>query len=171
MGNAMQNEQEKCNPPAGDVQEALSRYGDMLFRICFVLLRQRQDAEDAVQETLLRYLRKAPRFESEQHEKAWLIRVTTNICKNELRFRSRHETVSSEELAAFAAPAADDGALLRALCDLPYIYRVVLQLYYVEGYKTAEIAQFLHISLSAVKKRLEKGRNLLKQAYTREDSE
>lgn len=165
----MQDEQEKYSPPACDAQEALLRYGDMLFRICFVLLRQRQDAEDAVQETLLRYLRKAPRFESEQHEKAWLIRVATNVCKNALRFRSRHETVSSDEIEAFAAPAADSGALLSALCDLPYIYRIVLQLYYVEGYKTAEIAQLLHISLSAVKKRLEKGRKMLKQAYTKED--
>ncbi len=165
----MQNEQGNCIPPSQDAQEALARYGDMLFRICFVLLRQRQDAEDAVQETLLRYLRKAPRFESEQHEKAWLIRVATNVCKNTLRFRSRHETVDSEEFADFTELSSDDGEILGALCSLPYIYRVVLQLYYVEGYKTAEIARILHISLSAVKKRLEKGRKLLKQAYTKED--
>jgi len=166
----VQNEQENRIPPAADAQEALRRYGDMLFRLCFVLLRQRQDAEDAVQETLIRYLRKAPRFESEQHEKAWLIRVATNICKNALRFRSRHETVAvSEEYAAFADSPSDDGEILDALCSLPYIYRVVLQLYYVEGYKTAEIARILHISLSAVKKRLEKGRNLLRTAYTKED--
>lgn len=165
----MQNEQGNCIPPSQDAQEALARYGDMLFRICFVLLRQRQDAEDAVQETLLRYLRKAPRFESEQHEKAWLIRVATNVCKNTLRFRSRYETVDSEEFADFTELSSDDGEILGALCSLPYIYRVVLQLYYVEGYKTAEIARILHISLSAVKKRLEKGRKLLKQAYTKED--
>lgn len=165
----MQNEREKDTPSAQDVQEALARYGDMLFRICFVLLRQRQDAEDAVQETLIRYLRKAPRFESEQHEKAWLIRVATNICKNALRFRSRYETVVSDEFADSTELPPENSEILGALCGLPYIYRVVLQLYYVEGYKTAEIAQILHISLSAVKKRLEKGRKLLKEAYTKED--
>ena len=114
----MQNEREKDTPSAQDAQEALARYGDMLFRICFVLLRQRQDAEDAVQETLIRYLRKAPRFESEQHEKAWLIRVATNICKNALRFRSRYETVVSDEFADSTELPPENSEILGALCRI-----------------------------------------------------
>ncbi len=166
--NHMQEESKTVLPPAADACEAVAFYGDMLFRLCFVLLRQRQDAEDAVQETFLRYLRKAPPFESREHEKAWLIRVATNLCKNMLRFRCAHAQLSTEEIQCYA-DSQEDTEILVALLSLPYIYKIVLQLYYVEGYKTAEIASMLHISLSAVKKRLEKGRKMLKSQLIKED--
>ena len=131
---------------SADAREAVERYGDMLFRLCFVLLRNRQDAEDAVQDCFMRYLSKAPHFESGEHEKAWLLRVASNHCKTE-----------------------SDREILTVLLSLPCNYKTVLQLYYIEGYKTAEIASVLHLSLSTVKKRLEKGRKLLKEKYDLED--
>ncbi len=155
-------------PPAADAHEAVNRYGDMLFRLCFVLLRNRQDAEDAVQETFLRYLRKAPDFKSAEHEKAWLLRVCANLCKNMLRSKSAHPQVCIEEIQVFAEDETDT-EILTALLALPYNYKTVMQLYYVEGYKTAEISAMLHISLSAVKKRLEKGRKLLRAQYDQEE--
>ena len=68
------------------VEDAVEKYGDVLFRIAFVMLKNKNDAEDAVQETMLKYLQKAPAFENAEHEKAWLIRVVTNQCKDINRF-------------------------------------------------------------------------------------
>lgn len=164
----MQENERQKDPVSVDAREAVERYGDMLFRLCFVLLRNRQDAEDAVQECFIRYLSKAPHFESGGHEKAWLLRVASNHCKNVLRFRHAHPSVSIEEVQLFAQTPADM-EILTILLALPCNYKTVLQLYYIEGYKTAEIASVLHLSLSTVKKRLEKGRKLLKEKYDLED--
>lgn len=116
----------------------------------------------------MRYLSKAPHFESGEHEKAWLLRVASNHCKNVLRFRHAHPSVSIEEIQPFSETESDR-EILTVLLALPCNYKTVLQLYYIEGYKTAEIASVLHLSLSTVKKRLEKGRKLLKEKYDLED--
>ena len=63
-------------------EEALKLYGDSLMRVAFTYTQNMDDAQDMVQEAFLRYLTKAPKFKSDEHEKAWLIRVTINICKN-----------------------------------------------------------------------------------------
>lgn len=164
----MQENDRQKEPVSADAREAVERYGDMLFRLCFVLLRNRQDAEDAVQDCFMRYLSKAPHFESGKHEKAWLLRVASNHCKNVLRFRHAHPSVSIEEIQPFSETESDR-EILTVLLALPCNYKTVLQLYYIEGYKTAEIASVLHLSLSTVKKRLEKGRKLLKEKYDLED--
>lgn len=164
----MQENDRQKEPVSADAREAVERYGDMLFRLCFVLLRNRQDAEDAVQDCFIRYLSKAPQFENGEHEKAWLLRVASNHCKNVLRFRHTHPSVSIEEIQPFSETESDR-EILTVLLALPCNYKTVLQLYYVEGYKTAEIASILHLSLSTVKKRLEKGRKLLKEKYDLED--
>lgn len=167
MKTMQENDRQK-EPVSADAREAVERYGDMLFRLCFVLLRNRQDAEDAVQDCFMRYLSKAPHFESGEHEKAWLLRVASNHCKNVLRFRHAHPSVSIEEIQPFSETESDR-EILTVLLALPCNYKTVLQLYYIEGYKTAEIASVLHLSLSTVKKRLEKGRKLLKEKYDLED--
>lgn len=164
----MQENDRQKEPVSADAREAVERYGDMLFRLCFVLLRNRQDAEDAVQDCFIRYLSKAPQFENGEHEKAWLLRVASNHCKNVLRFRHTHPSVSIEEIQPFSETESDR-EILTVLLALPCNYKTILQLYYVEGYKTAEIASILHLSLSTVKKRLEKGRKLLKEKYDLED--
>ena len=64
------------------IEYAVEKYGDMLFRICFSILLNEADAEDALQETFIRYMTKAPLFSDSDHEKAWLIKVATNLCKN-----------------------------------------------------------------------------------------
>ena len=80
------------------VNHILQSYGDMLYRTAWLLLGNSHDVQDALQETLLRYLEKAPAFVSEAHEKAWLLRVTANCCKDSLRFRRRHSYLNLEEL-------------------------------------------------------------------------
>ena len=71
--------------PADGIEAVMNTYGNMLFRLCLLTLGNAADAEDAVQDTLIKYLQKAPVFESADHEKAWLITVATNRCRDMLR--------------------------------------------------------------------------------------
>lgn len=159
---------EQFTPPPGEPERVVEQYGDMLYRLCLVALGSRADAEDAVQDTLLRYLQKAPAFVSTEHEKAWLIRVAANRCRDLRRFWLRHPQTGLEEVAGRCA-APEDRAVLEALMTLPEKFRVVVLLHYVEGYSTGQIAAMIGRTPSAVKMRLQKGRKLLEQAYGRED--
>ena len=153
---------------AGNVERVVEQYGDMLFQLCLVMLTNPGDAEDAVQDTLLRYLQKAPNFENAEHEKAWLITVAANRCRDMKRFFVRHPQTNLEEIHAYACRPEDNG-LLDTLLELPDKIRIVLVLYYVHGYQTAEIAKIIGKSASAVKMRLFKGRKLLKKQLEKEE--
>lgn len=150
-------------------QAAVEAHGDRLFRLCLVLLGSAIDAEDAVQETLLKYLQKAPVFETPEHEKAWLLRVAANHCRDVCRRQKRHPQTSLEELD-LPAPDAESRELLDALMTLPGKFRAVLVLHYVEGYRVEEVARIIGRTPSAVKMRLQKGRRLLAQQYGKEAS-
>lgn len=153
--------------PADDIEMVMHTYGSMLFRLCLVMLGNTNDAEDAVQETLIRYLKKAPEFHDEEHRKAWLLRVATNQCKDSLRFRNRHPVIDIDEIKEFTDDGEDSG-ILDVLMTLPDKYRIVLILYYVEEFNSKEIAKIVGRSTSAVKMRLAKGRELLREAYRKE---
>lgn len=105
-------------------------------------------AENTVQETFIKYLQKAPVFQDKEHEKAWLIKVASNKCKDMLRFRARHMTIDIESICEFMQDSSDCG-ILEALMTLPEKYRIVLVLYYVEQYKTEEIAGVIGKTASA----------------------
>lgn len=153
--------------PADSIETIMRTYGNMLFRLCLITLGNASDAEDAIQETLLKYMQKAPKFENAEHEKAWLITVAANKCKDILRFNKRHPVVDIEEIKGFTADASDSG-ILDALMTLPEKFRIVLVLYYVENYRTEDIAKVIGKTTSAVKMRLQKGRILLREAYRKE---
>ena len=150
-----------------DMENIVDTYGNMLFRLCLIMLGNASDAEDAVQDTFIKYLQKAPDFKGEEHEKAWLVKAASNKCKDMLRFRARHTTVDMESIHQFTKDSSDNG-ILEALMTLPEKFRIVLVLYYVEQYKTEEIAGMIGKSSSAVKMRLQKGRRLLKEIYQKE---
>jgi RNA polymerase sigma-70 factor (ECF subfamily) len=136
-------------------------YSEMLFKICLVLTRNPYDAEDAVQETFLRYLKKPPDFGDEEHRKAWLIRVATNTCKDLLRFKTRHNHANLDDIAEYCAKP-EQTEVLEAVMALPYKLRVTFLLHYVAGYDVRETAKNLSCSENAIKKRLQRGRELLK---------
>ena len=153
--------------PADAIETVIRTYGNTLYRLCFVMLGSESDAEDAVQETFIRYLQKAPQFENPDHEKAWLITVATNQCRDILRFRKRHPQIDSEYLQELSTSSSDSG-ILEALMTLPEKFRIVLTLYYVEEYRVDEIAKIIGKTPSAVKMRLQKGRKLLEELYRKE---
>ena len=154
---------QKC----GCAREAVEKYGDMLYRISLLILKNSADAEDAVQETFIKYFTKAPEFTDGEHEKAWLITVATNKCRDMLRYRTRHETESEELLNTYAVEKSDSG-ILEALMELSDKYRIIMVLFYVEQYKIDEIADITGVSVSAVKMRLSRGRKLLEEKYRKE---
>lgn len=147
-----------------DLREAVIKYSDMLYKICIVILCNEQDVQDAIQDTFCRYLEKAPNFRDQEHEKAWLIRVATNICRDMLRFRHRHPKISIDELEnSLAAP--EQRATLRELLDLPVRQKAVIYLHYVEGYQIKEIAAILGTTEAAVKMRLQRGREQMRLTW------
>lgn len=131
------------------------------------MLRNTADAEDAVQETFIAYTTKSPVFSDKEHEKAWLLKVASNKCRDILRFRNRHQLT---ELSELEAVVQDDESshILEALMELPEKFRLVLTLYYIDEYKVKEIAEIIRKTPSAVKMRLQKGRKLLEEKYRKE---
>ena len=144
-----------------ELREAVMKYSDMLYRICIVMLCNEQDVQDAIQDTFCRYLEKRPDFRDEEHRKAWLIRVATNICRDMMRFRIRHPKVSIDGLEdKLVIPEQKE--TLRELLELPVKQKTVIYLYYVEGYHIREIADILGITEGAVKMRLRRGKEQMR---------
>nr|WP_282020934.1 RNA polymerase sigma factor [Planomicrobium okeanokoites] len=151
-----------------DIDRMVDTYGNMLFRICLVILGNESDAEDAVQDTFIKYLSKAPAFNDSEHEKAWFITVATNGCKNMRRYNIIRRHLDINDLQLYCKNEENYG-LLETLMKLPHKQKAVLLLHYVEGYKVEEIAKILSITATAVKKRLQRGRELLRQNYREEE--
>ncbi len=158
---------QKQNKTEEEIRELVSKYSSLIFRISYCILCNSADAEDAVQETFLRYLTKAPEFTSEEHRKAWLIKVSANVSKNMLMFRLRRETVNLEDIEDIGIDERDYETF-ELIMSLPAKHKIVMTLYYVEGYKSKEIAEIIGISEEAVRKRLQKGRELLKNEIEKE---
>lgn len=150
-----------------DAERAVKTYGDSLFRLCTVMLRNSEEAKDAVQDCFLRYITKAAGFADDEHEKAWLIRVATNICKDMLRQRKHREYLSLDEIRNLGT-SEDNAQILGLLTSLEEKYRIIIHLHYVEGYKVEELSAMLGITSAAAKKRLQRGRESLKELYEKE---
>ncbi|MEA4964522.1 MAG: RNA polymerase sigma factor [Oscillospiraceae bacterium] len=153
---------------ADEIEAVVQAYGNMLFRICLVMLGNESDAEDAVQDTFLKLLQKAPAFASAEHQKAWLIKVATNRCRDVRRFRSRRPQINLTDLQMLVSDPESCG-IIEALMALPERFRIVLTLYYVEEYSMEKIASVIGKTTSAVKMRLQKGRRLLEEEYRKEE--
>lgn len=148
-------------------EELVKEYGDILFRIGIVMLKNRMDAEDAVQNTFIRYIEKRPAIQSDEHLKRWLIRVCTNICKDMLRYQKGHPTLTEENITSEYSLQESSG-IFDALLQVEKKFRIVLELHYIEGYSVNEISGIIQRTPSAVKMRLQKGRKLLKEIYERD---
>lgn len=148
-----------------EINRILQAYGNMLYRTAYLLLGNPHDVQDALQETLLRYMEKAPAFVSGDHEKAWLLRVTANCCKDLLRFQKRHSHLDLDGLKE-QLPASKEQSLMLELYALPAKWKSALILHYFEGYSVREIGTILGITEAAAKKRLQRAREALKRELT-----
>ena len=158
--------------PGNASEEELSRlmdtYGGMLFSLCRMMLRDHHRAQDAVQETFIKAYNHLDHLPLIRNEKAWLIRISINICRDTMRsawLRHVIRSIDISELPEAAAPQVDEPSaspLLDAVQNLPSKEREVLLLFYWQNMPPEEIAATLHISRATVYRRLERARSTLK---------
>ena len=146
-----------------EIAEIYASHSRTVYRVCFAFMKNPADTEDAVQDTFVQLIRKGPAFESEEHEKAWLIRTASNICKNVLRhwWRKREDITEMHDLPGSETAETDD--VFRAVMELPDRYKTVVYLYYYEGYSSVEIAEILKKPQSTVRNHLREARAVLKE--------
>ncbi|MDE7161651.1 MAG: sigma-70 family RNA polymerase sigma factor, partial [Anaeroplasmataceae bacterium] len=134
--------------------------------VCYGYTHNKETAEDLVQDIFMKYLKRTKPFSDEQHEKYWLIRVAVNLCKNYV-LSAYHTRVSLNEEIIEAYPSKatrkETEVLKLIVKHLPKKYKEVIILYYYNTCTTTEIARILHISLTAVKKRLERARKMIQE--------
>ena len=151
------------------VQELIGLYQNNLYAAAFSICKNAQDAEDVVQETFIQYHMSKNQFESQQHIRAWLIRVAINKAKNVNHTFWRKNKVPLEEyMETLAFETQKSQNLFETVMKLPEKYRTAIHLFYYEDYGVKEIAGILRISESNVKTRLSRGRKLLKESLQEE---
>ena len=145
-----------------ELSQIYDRHVKTVYRICFIYMKNQHDTEDMVQNTFIKLMKDDTQFQSEEHEKAWLIKTATNLCKD--HFRSWwSKRVSMDEVAELTV---DDSLLandaLKMVLELPDKYKTAVYMYYYEGYSTVEIAKILGKKESTIRGYLHTGRKLLK---------
>lgn len=142
--------------------EILDRYGNHILRFAYSYVHNIDDAEDILQDTLIQFLKTAPVFASEQHKKAWLLRVAGNLSKNRLLYnRVRMADQLNETLTADGEQ--DLSFVWEAVKSLPTDLRETIHLYYYEGFSTKEITAILGKNEATVRTHLRRGRGRLKE--------
>ncbi|HOA96899.1 RNA polymerase sigma factor [Acetivibrio saccincola] len=149
------------------INEDLQEFGNMVMSISMNYLKNKADAENITQEVFLKLFLSSKEFKSYEHKKAWLIRVTTNLCKDFLKSASKRRDVSLEEVAELSYIDKGRGDVLDLIRELPAGYRKIVYLYYYEGYKTKDIAKITGLSKSNVSVSLHRARKLLKEKIER----
>lgn len=139
-------------------------YTPLIMRIGYTYLHSKEDAEDLCQETLVKLVGRGEAFVDADHEKAWVVRVAINRCKDVLKSASRNRTVALDEACDRPALPEEGCDIVEAVAALPEAYREPIFLHYCEGYKIAEIARLVGKSESAVAKNLSRGREMLRAA-------
>ena len=144
----------------------IEEYSDMVYRLAMSRTRKKENSEDVYQEVFLRLSKKLPIFESKEHEKSWIIRVTINCSKNVLG--SKHikynveldENIHDDVMAQDRSDEKND--IYYAVLGLPLKYRTVIHLFYYEGYKIEEISKILKVKENTIKSQLVRAREKLK---------
>ena len=147
------------------------RYSDMIFRIALNILKNKEDSEDALQNTLIRFYRNSHKLSSEEHIKAWLIRVAQNESKRILRKNRGTAAPRVEWIGESFSDDLEKKELFLALMSLDEKYSTALYLHYYEGYSCEEIAKLTVSVPSTVRSRLSRGRELLKHILSEDDYE
>lgn len=145
-----------------EFSQKYDEYSPVVYRTCALRLGNRQDAEDAMQNTFIKFYYKAPEFDSSESEKAWLIRVAVNVCKDFQKSFWQKKTVGLDDTAELTVGVIENAVRLIDVFELSPKNRTVLQLYYYEGYSVKEISCILKISENSVTSRLSRARQKLK---------
>jgi len=145
----------------------LDKHGNRILRLAYSYVHNMEDSEEILQDVLLKLISQAPAFESSEHEKAWILRVTANLSKNRIEYNKLRDTDElNEELVA--EKKEDLSYIWEAVKSLPENYREVIHLFYEEGYQTDEIAQILGESGANIRTRLKRAREKLREILREE---
>lgn len=158
-----------------EAERLVREYSDLVLRLSYTYLGSTQDAEDVCQTVFLKLITASPSFSSREHEKAWVIRVAANVCKDLLKSAHRQRTSSLEafeERGGFCSekweePFSDDSPVAQAVQQLPVEQREAVYQYYYEGYPINDIARITGSSPAAVAKRLSRARETLRKTLGR----
>ena len=143
------------------LRDVMNRHGNRILRLAYSYVHNMQDAEEILQDTLIKLLDSAPVFESDEHEKAWLLRVAANLSKNRIEYNKLRDTDELKD-DLVAEEREDLSFVWEAVKSLPENYREVIHLFYEEGYQTDEIAELLGESGASIRTRLKRARAKLK---------
>ena len=143
------------------LEKMIEKYSDMVYRLALTRTKSKDSSEDVYQEVFFRLARKMPEFESEEHKKAWLIRVTINCSKNILSSSFLKHRAELDENIKFETQERHD--IYYAVLKLPIKYRTVIHLYYYEDYSIKEISKILNINENTVKTHLARARKKLEE--------
>ena len=147
-----------------ELNQAIEQYSDTVRRLCMIHLKNYADTEDIFQTVFMKYVLSPVVFETPEHEKAWIIRVTINACKDLLKSFFHSRTVSIDEALQLAAPISEDYQdVLQAVLSLPTKYRQVVYLHYYEGYTAPQISQLLGKNLNTIYTLLRRSKGMLKE--------
>lgn len=158
----------RTNRADADFENTYYKHIDMVYRICFMYMKNIPDTEDCVQDTFLKYLNSEKIFKNDEHEKAWLIVTSSNICKNKLKhwWNKRINLDEISNTRQISDDFSDDSMsnnVLNAVLNLPEKYKLPIYLHYYLGYKTDEIAKILRKNPNTIRTLLSRGRNILKE--------
>jgi len=147
-----------------EIAEIYNRHVKTIYGVCFAYMKNPADTEDAVSETFIKLIKSAPMFESEEHEKAWLIRIASNVCKDVLKhWWRRKEDIADYSETLKTEDSLEYSGLLKAVCSLPDKYKTAVHLYYYEGYNSSEISQILRKPQSTIRYYLSEARKILRK--------
>ena len=152
-----------------NIEEIYTKYARMIFQISFSYMKNTADAEDIAADVFVKLISSKKKFQSEEHEKAWLLRAAINLCKNNLK-HWRRKTVDINDINE--SENSTDFYIndtMKAVMDLPERYKAVIYLYYYEGYSTAEIAEILKKPHSTIRVHLHEARKILKEVLEDEE--
>ena len=167
-------------------EDAISEYWNSIYTVAFSICKNQMDAEDVAQDTFVKYHLHKKQFDNKEHLRAWLIKVTINAARNSMKAFWKKNKVSFDEYleneTQITAAEFDDPArsftqkenaleLIKEVLKLPEKYRIVVHLFYYEDYSCDEISGLLRISENAVRKRLSRGREMLKNRLSEEFSD
>lgn len=155
-----------------EINRAIEEYADMVWRVCLYHLKNRADTEDVFQNVFLKYMLHEEAFYNHEHEKAWILRVSINACKDYLKSFFRRNVISLEVLGEIESEIQEEHReVLEAVLSLPAKYKDTIYLYYYEGYPAAEIGKILGKKENTIYSLLSRGRELLKKKLGGEDIE
>lgn len=145
------------------------KYSDMLYRIALVNVQNHTDAEDIVHDVFIKWFEHQPAFKDEKHEEGWFVKVTVNACRDFNRKKAYRNHDSIDDFHHLKAEDKEPPFVIQSLSLVPERYRSVLTLHYLEDYSVSQIGKALGLSQSAVKMRLSRGREILKNILEKED--